>query len=140
MNCRSQTSEHKHLLIQMYQYFETLRAKPLNQADMAKFYNPKVTMIINGQKVAQGFDGFYKHFKMMLEKTKRFKFIFPRHAMLAEGNRIAAQYNIELQEAGKLKLLHVIAIFTFKKGKILKWDEVVSSSSANALKLNRHDQ
>lgn len=140
INGCNQTSEHKHLLTQMYQYFETLRAKPLRRADMARFYDPKVIMIINGQKVAQGRDEFYQHFKMMLAKTKHFKFIFPRHAMIAEENRIAAQYNILLQVSGKPKLLHVIAIFTFKKGKILSWDEVVSSNSASTLKLKRHDQ
>jgi len=68
----------------MYQYFEILRIKPLNRADMARFYDPKVVMTINGQKVAQGHDEFYQHFKMMLAKTKRFKFIFPHHAMIAE--------------------------------------------------------
>ena len=46
INGCNQTSEHKHLLTQMYQYFETLRAKPLRRADMARFYDPKVIMII----------------------------------------------------------------------------------------------
>ncbi len=124
----------------MYQYFGTLKHNTLAPTDLEKFYNPKVTMIINGQKVAQGYQEFYQHFKMMLAKTKNFQFVFPKHSMTAEGNRVAVQYNIVIQAQQTKQQLHVIAVFTFNKGKISNWNEIVAKAPPRALGLIKKEK
>lgn len=120
----SRNSNQKALLTQMYQYFGELKKNTLKVSDMKRFYTKDAVMILNGHAVAKGYQGFYNHFKKMLGKTRNFKFVFPKDSMIEEGNRIAVQYKVELPGYTE-KQLHVMAIFTFKNGKIASWDEVV---------------
>lgn len=120
--------QHKQLLIKMYRYFENLKYQPLRLQDMKKFYSPNAKLITNGKNVAQGYDGFYRHFIIMLAKTKNFYFIFPKNSMIAKNKNILVKYNILLQSKNKMALLHVVAKFTFQNNKILLWDETVSKN------------
>jgi len=124
--------KHEVLLSEMYQYLSSLTTQPLKLDDLKRFYTPKVVMITNGRPIAQGYQGFYQHFQFMLNKTHQYKFIFPNQSMMGEGNRVAVKYNIDLTAEGKTEVLHVIALFTFQNGKIIKWDEVVSKDSPHA--------
>lgn len=120
----SRNNNQKALLTQMYQYFGALKNNTLKLSDMKRFYTKDAVMVLNGQTIAKGYQGFYNHFKRMLEKTRNFKFVFPKNPMIEEGNKIAVQYKVKLPGYTE-KQLHVMAIFTFKKGKIASWDEVV---------------
>ena len=130
-------SANKKSVAKMYDYFSSLRTIALKKNDLSTYFNSNVTMTINGKIVAEGYDGFYNHFKMMLAKSKNFRFVFPANALIAEGRRVAAKYNIVLKHHSKTTVFHVIAIFTLKRHKITSWDEVVSSNSAKFMKLTR---
>ncbi|MDP1574400.1 MAG: nuclear transport factor 2 family protein [Coxiellaceae bacterium] len=127
--------ENKNKVMAMYRYFESLRTKPLKLSDLSLYYTPNVKMIINGETVASGIKGFYDHFNFMLSKTRNFQFVFSKNPMIAEGDRIAIKYRILMREKLKMKTMYVIAYLTLSHGKIGVWNEVVSSSSPNKLKL-----
>lgn len=128
-NVNSDAAQHNMLITKMYQYLGKLKHHEPQLSDMKRFYTKDVVMITNGQAVAQGYQGFYQHFKMMIRKTRNFRFMLPRHAMIAAGNKVAVQYKLVLHTKHAEKLVHVIAIFTFENSKISTWNEVVSADT-----------
>ena len=127
-------AQHKQLVASMYRYFETLDTGSLKKKELNRFYTPNVEMIINDKLVSKGIPEFYNHFKLMLSKSHKYQFVFPKNAMISEGNRVAIKYRIRML-GKKPKTMYVIAFFTFENGKISKWNEVVAKASPASMGL-----
>jgi len=91
-------------------------------------------MIINGQLIAKGIDIFFQHFKLIATKTCQYVLIFADNPIIAEDNRLAIQYKIDMYEQQQITM-HTIVFFTFRHGKIDQWNQVISMMSATDMQL-----
>jgi hypothetical protein len=104
----------------------------VTREDVERLFTPDMKMIANNQVKCVGIEAHYKHFREIRGKLKSWKVRRPFEIAVNEGNRLAAYYLIEYVSAdGKPGVIHDMAFWTFRDGKVESMVEVVHFDGSN---------
>lgn len=90
-----------------------------------KYFDPEVTLTINGKTVFTGYDQFDAHFQ---EVGKHIfgKVLFPLLEVIPAGDKLIVRFDEDIHtQNGTHYPTNVMAIFTIHNGRIKRWEEVV---------------
>lgn len=118
------------LIVDMLNYLNQFwadKGQSLSRKNIAQYFDPNTTLIINGKTVYTGYDQLEAHFKKVSQSTRE-KTRFPLLEIISVGNQVIVHSNVDVHDKnGNYFPANAIAIFTFHHNRIIKWDEVVNS-------------
>ena len=89
-------------------------------------FTPDMKMVANNQVKCVGIDAHYRHFREIRVKLKSWHVRLPFEITVDDGKRLAAYYLIDYVAAdGSSGVIHDMAIWTFRDGKVESMTEIV---------------
>ncbi len=102
-----------------------LREIPLQQSDVEKYFAPDCRLYIDNVLKCEGSAAMMGRFQEMLEKFKSWNVAVPFEYGLSEGDKAAAAFQYHfIDNAGEEGLIHIIAIWTVRDGRVYETREM----------------
>lgn len=123
------TLSQQKIIMQALQYINAIWANDhaLSRKTTLTYFTPDTILVINGRTVYTGYNQLEEHFQAV-GKNIHGNFQFPFLVVIGARNTVVAHFNEDIVDINKVHYpTNVIAIFTFRRGRIERWEEVVNT-------------